>query len=235
MNVKSMPHIAFNNLRVNGLHKDVDSYARLFENNKKWAKMRLKEDPDFFKRSVKAQTPEFLYVGCSDSRVNANEIMGLQPGELFVHRNIANLVVNTDTNVQSVIQYAVEFLHVKHIIVCGHYGCGGVRAAMQSRDLGLLNGWLREIRDIYRIHKEELDAIKCEEKRYNRLIELNVQEQCVNIIKTSWVEKPYYRYGYPIVHGMVYDMSNGKLVDLNINFESILENIKQIYNLDKGV
>lgn len=212
----------------------MESYDKIFENNKKWVFEKTKDDPGFFERTAQSQNPEFLYIGCSDSRVNANEIMGLEPGELFVHRNIANLVVNTDMNVQSVIQYAVEHLKVKHIIVCGHYGCGGVRAAMEPKDLGFLNGWLREIRDVYRSHKDELNAIKCEKKRYNRLIELNIQEQCINIIKTSWVEKTYYETGYPIVHGCVYDLSSGKLVDLDIHFEAILDGIKEIYNLEKN-
>ncbi len=210
----------------------MESYTKIFENNKKWVQNKTQNDPDYFKRSSQSQTPEYLYIGCSDSRVNANEIMGLEPGELFVHRNIANLVVNTDMNAQSVIQFAVEQLKVKHVIVCGHYNCSGVKAAMLSKDMGLLNGWLREIRDIYRVHKNELDAIQSEEKRYNRLIELNVQEQCINIIKTSWVEKTYYQTGYPIVHGWVYDVSDGNLIDLNINFKMILEDIKKIYNLD---
>lgn len=210
----------------------MEGYNKIFENNKKWVQNKTQNDPDYFKRSSQSQNPEYLYIGCSDSRVNANEIMGLEPGELFVHRNIANLVVNTDMNAQSVIQFAVEELKVKHVIVCGHYGCGGVKAAMQSKDMGLLNGWLREIRDIYRVHKNELDAIESEDKRYNRLIELNIQEQCINILKTSWVEKTYYQTGYPIVHGWVYDLADGNLIDLNINFKAILEDIKKIYNLD---
>jgi carbonic anhydrase len=155
----------------------------------------------------------------------------LIPGEVFVHRNVANLVVNTDINAQSVIEYAVAHLSVKHIVVCGHYGCGGVKAAMQAADLGILNGWLREIRDVYRIHQEDLDAIEDEEARYRHLIELNVQEQAINVIKTAVVQKTYLSEGYPEVHGWVYDISDGVLHDLKIPFEGILAEIREIYDL----
>ena len=158
--------------------------------------------------------------------------MGLSPGEVFVHRNVANLVVNTDINAQSVIEYAVGHLDVKHIVVCGHYGCGGVAAAMQPADLGLLNGWLREIRDVYRLHQTELEAIEGKDERYRRLIELNVQEQCVNIIKTAVVQKTYVRTGHPVVHGWVYDIANGFLRDLDVPFAKILEKIQEIYRLN---
>src|SRR5690606_19074363 len=168
---------------------------RVFENNRRWVEEHTRADPNFFEDLAKTQDPDFLYIGCADSRVPANQIMGLHPGDVFEHRNIANLVVNTDMNAQSVIQYAVEQLGVKHVVVCGHYGCGGVRAAMQSQDLGLLNGWLRNIRDVYRLHHEELDAIEDEEARYRRLVELNVYEQCVNVIKTSWVQQSFLRTG----------------------------------------
>jgi len=152
----------------------MEQYRQVFANNREWVAAKLKADPNYFEELAKGQTPNFLYIGCADSRVPANEIMGLAPGDIFVHRNIANLVVNTDLNAQSVIEYAVVHLKVKHIIVCGHYGCGGVKGAMQPQDLGILNGWLREIRDVYRIHKKELDQIEDEENRYRRLIELNV-------------------------------------------------------------
>jgi carbonic anhydrase len=206
-------------------------YQQVFENNKKWVEDRRAEDPDFFTKLSREQNPDFLFIGCSDSRVPANVIMGLDPGDVFVHRNVANLVVNTDLNVQTVAQYAVDHLHVKHIVVCGHYGCGGVMAAMQSQDLGLINGWLREIRDIYRIHKTELNAIKDEKARYDRLVELNVQEQAINVIKTSFVQKAYRKTGYPIVHGWVYSLSSGLLKDLDIDFEKELKGIMEIYNL----
>jgi carbonic anhydrase len=207
-------------------------YEEIFENNRKWVEKNTERDPDFFKRLAHQQNPDFLFIGCADSRVPANEIMGLNPGEVFVHRNVANLVVSTDINAQSVIEYAVGHLDVKHIVVCGHYGCGGVAAAMQPADLGLLNGWLREIRDVYRLYQEELDAIEDAEARYRRLIELNIQEQCVNVIKTAVVQKRYLRTGHPTVHGWVYDIGNGLLRDLNIPFGEILGRIQKIYSLE---
>ena len=209
------------------------TYNEIFENNRKWVEQNTERDPDFFSRLATHQEPEFLFIGCADSRVPANEIMGLSPGDVFVHRNIANLVVNTDINAQSVIEYAVGHLEVKHIIVCGHYGCGGVAAAMQPADLGLLNGWLREIRDVYRLYQEELDAIEDTDARYRRLIELNIREQCVNVIKTAVVQKKYLRTGHPIVHGWVYDISNGLLRDLEIPFGEILAAIQEIYRLEE--
>jgi len=208
------------------------TYEEVFENNRQWVAQNLERDPDFFRRLATHQSPDYLFIGCADSRVPANEITGLEAGELFVHRNIANLVVNTDINAQSVIQYAVANLDVKHIIVCGHYGCGGVAAAMQPADLGLLNGWLREIRDVYRLHQEELDAIEDQDARYRRLIELNVQEQCVNVIKTAVVQKTYMHTGSPVVHGWVYDIANGVLRDLDVPFEENLHKVQEIYRLD---
>jgi carbonic anhydrase len=207
------------------------TYAEIFENNRKWAAERTAGDPDFFAQLAQDQTPGYLYIGCSDSRVPANEITGLEPGEVFVHRNIANLVNSVDLNVMGVINYAVLHLGVKHIIVCGHYNCGGVKAAMQPKDLGILNPWLRNIRDVYRLHREELDAIADERDRYNRLVEINVQEQCVNVIKTAAVQKAYLEKGYPTVHGWVFDVHNGLLKDLNINFGETLKDIQRIYNL----
>ena len=209
------------------------SYDKVFENNRKWVERNTERDPDFFSRLATHQDPDFLFIGCADSRVPANEIMGLDPGEVFVHRNVANLVVSTDINAQSVIEYAVGHLDVKHVIVCGHYGCGGVAAAMQPADLGLLNGWLREIRDVYRLHQDELDAIEDTDARYRRLIELNIQEQCVNVIKTAIVQKKYVSDGHPIVHGWVYDIANGLLRDLEIPFGEILGQIQEIYRLEE--
>ncbi|MBK7870940.1 MAG: carbonic anhydrase [Saprospiraceae bacterium] len=210
----------------------VDSlYQKVFENNKKWVANKTANDPDFFEKLSRDQRPEFLYIGCSDSRVPANEIMGLEPGEVFVHRNIANVVPTVDVNVHSVIQYAVNALGVKHIIVCGHYGCGGVKAALLQEDMGKLNMWLRNIRDVYRIHRKELNAIEDMEARTNRLVELNVQEQCINVIKTSFVQKSFAKNQYPIVHGWVYDLKNGVLKDLEIDFPSILANIQEIYKI----
>ncbi len=210
----------------------MELYKQVFENNRKWAEEHLKDDPNFFEELAKGQDPEFLFIGCADSRVPASEVMGLKPGQAFVHRNVANIVVNTDLNAQAVIQYAVEQLGVRHVVVCGHYGCGGVAAAMQSQDLGQLNGWLREVRDVYRLHAAELNAITDDEARYRRLIELNVQEQCINVIKTSWVQKMYLKTGYPTVHGWVYDLHNGRLIDLEIPFEEKLAGIREIYHLE---
>ena len=207
------------------------SYKVIFENNKKWVEKKLGEDADFFKNLAKEQNPEYLYIGCSDSRVTTEELMGLKPGEVFVHRNIANLVNTLDLNAISAIQYAVEHLKVKHILVCGHYDCGGIKAAMSPEDLGLLNPWLRNIRDIYRLHRIELDAIADEKERNNRLVELNVQEQCINVIKLACVQERYIVDEYPIVHGWVFDISTGKLKDLNLDFKNILKDIQEIYNL----
>lgn len=207
------------------------SYDRIFENNKKWLESKLATDGDFFKTLAASQTPEYLYIGCSDSRVSAEEMMGMAPGELFVHRNIANVVNTLDMSSTAVIQYAVEFLKVKHVVVCGHYGCGGVKAAMTAEDLGLLNPWLRTIRDVYRLHQTELDAISDEGKRYDRLVELNVQEQCINVIKMAVVQEQFLLDEYPIVHGWVFDMRTGRIIDLNIDFEKILKDIQKIYNL----
>ena len=204
---------------------------QVFENNKLWIEEKLKVDKDYFTNLSKGQEPEFLYIGCSDSRVTAEDIMGVQPGEVFVHRNIANLVNNVDLNVMSVINYAVRHLKVKHVVICGHYYCGGVKAAMQSSDLGILNPWLRNIRDVYRLHKDELNAISDEGARYNRLIELNVQEQCVNLIKTAAIQQAHKERGL-LVHGWVFDVHPGKLIDLKIDFPKILENIMEIYKLD---
>ncbi|MDC6388016.1 carbonic anhydrase [Maribacter sp. PR1] len=207
------------------------SLEKVFENNEKWIKDKLSLHPNYFDDLGKGQSPQFLYIGCSDSRVTAEELMGLSPGEVFVHRNIANMVINIDLNAMSVVEYAVEHLKVNHLLVCGHYACGGVKAAMQSADLGLLNPWLRCIRDVYRLHKEELNAIEDEEKKYDRLVELNVQEQCVNLIKTAVVQKAF-RQRELTVHGWVFDVHSGKLIDLNIDFEGILKEIMEIYHLD---
>ncbi len=207
------------------------SYEQLFENNKKWIASMKARDVDFFEKLAKDQTPEYLYIGCSDSRVPANEIMGLEPGEVFVHRNIANVVANIDLNVMSVINYAVANLHVQHIIVCGHYNCGGVRAAMMPHDMGILNPWLRNIRDVYRLHQNELDMIVDDHERYNRLVELNVQEQAINVIKTAVVQKSYLKNRYPIVHGWVFDLKTGELKDLKIDFTKVLQDIQKIYDL----
>lgn len=203
----------------------------VFKNNENWIQEKLSTNPNFFEELAQGQNPELLFIGCSDSRVTSEELMGMGPGEVFVHRNIANMVISIDLNVMSVVNYAVSHLNVKHIVVCGHYGCGGVKAAMQSADLGILNPWLRNIRDVYRLHQTELNNIPNEEKRYDRLVELNVQEQCVNLIKTAAVQKANRSRGLK-VHGWVFDVRTGKLIDLKINFDKYLNTIMEIYKLD---
>jgi len=204
--------------------------AQIFTNNQKWIEEKLHIDQEYFKNLSKSQNPDILYIGCSDSRVTAEELMGVRPGEVFVHRNIANMVPNSDLSAMSVINYAVTGLKVNHIVVCGHYYCTGVKAAMQSADLGILNPWLRNIRDVYRIHKDELATITDEEEKYKRLVELNVQEQCVNVLKTSDVQKAY-KERHITVHGWVFDIHSGKLIDLKIDFDKILEEIMEIYRI----
>lgn len=203
---------------------------QVFQNNENWIKEKLAIDTNYFTNLSKGQSPEFLYIGCSDSRVTAEELMGVKPGEVFVHRNIANLVNNVDLSVMSVVDYAVKILKVNHVVVCGHYDCGGVAAAMKAQDLGILNPWLRAIRDVYRMHQDELNAITDDALRYNRLAELNVQEQCINLIKTAAVQEASKERGL-IVHGWVFDIHNGKLIDLKIDFDNILNHMKEIYNL----
>jgi carbonic anhydrase len=203
---------------------------QIFANNKAWIAEKLKVNPDYFKNLSLGQNPEILYIGCSDSRVSSEELMGAKPGEVFVHRNIANMVPNTDLSVMSVINYAVSYLKVKHVVVCGHYYCNGVKAAMRSEDMGLLNPWLRNIRDVYRIHHSELDAIDNEDLRYKRLVELNVQEQCVNVLKTADVQKAFNERTLT-VHGWVFDINSGRLIDLKIDFDKILQRIMEIYRI----
>ena len=186
------------------------SYERLLQENKAWAAGKLSVDPDYFERLSHIQTPEFLWIGCSDSRVPANEITGTQPGEIFVHRNVANLVINTDVNLLAVLVYAVTHLKVKHVIVCGHYGCGGIKAAATNKDFRpVLNMWLRNIKDVIRHHREELDAITDPEKRTDRLVELNVQEQVYNLAKTTIIQRSWKRDQRPDLHGWVYGLKDG--------------------------
>ena len=207
------------------------SYDKIFENNAEWIATKKATDVDFFEKLSRDQNPDYLYIGCSDSRVTAEDMMGASPGEVFIHRNIANLVVSIDLNVMSVINYAVRHLKVKHIIVCGHYNCGGVKAALTQADLGILNPWLRNIRDVFRLHKQELNAILDPQKQFDRLVELNVYEQCLNVIKTAVVQQQYLHSGYPVVHGWVMNIRNGQLVDLKIDFEKELKGIQEIYRL----
>ena len=204
------------------------SIERIFENNRKWIQEKLSVDPAYFDDLLKGQSPEILYIGCSDSRVTAEELMGAKPGEVFVHRNIANVVANNDLNIMSVLTYAVRYLNVKHIIVCGHYYCAGIKAAMDPTDMGILNSWLRNIRDVYRLHEDELNKIKDDEERYKRLVELNVQEQCVNILKNIHVQLAFRERNIE-VHGWVFDIKTGKLIDLKIDFVNILHKLSDIY------
>jgi len=185
------------------------SYDKLLLENKAWAAEKVQNDPNYFKKLSGIQTPEFLWIGCSDSRVPANEITGTSPGEIFVHRNIANMVVHTDVNLLSVLEYAVKFLKVKHVIVCGHYGCGGVKASMAQHNLGIINKWIMHIKDVQRIHAEELQAIGDEDARTNRLVELNVIEQVTNLAKTSVIQKAWKDRQEPHLHGWVYGLENG--------------------------
>lgn len=203
---------------------------RIFTNNKSWIDQKIKSDPQYFEKLSKGQYPDILYIGCSDSRVSAEELMGVSPGDVFVLRNIANVIPNSDIGSQSVISYAVSYLKVKHVVVCGHYNCGGIKAAMESADMGILNSWLRNIRDVYRLHRAELDVITDEEERYRRLVELNVQEQCVNVLKTADVQRANKERNLS-VHGWVFDLKTGQLRDLKIDFNSILSDIKKIYKI----
>lgn len=185
------------------------SYEKLLAENKVWAAGKLSLDPNYFDKLAHLQTPEFLWIGCSDSRVPANEITGTQPGEIFVHRNVANMVVHTDLNLLTVLEYAIHHLKVKHIIVCGHYGCSGIRASMTKQSFGIINKWLRNIKDVYRHHREELDAIRDEESRADKLVELNVMEQVMNLAKTSIVQRAWKESHYPHLHGWVYGLKDG--------------------------
>lgn len=201
---------------------------RLIKNNKEWSKKIKESDPTFFKELSKQQTPEYLWIGCSDSRVPANEIVGLLPGEIFVHRNIANVVVHTDLNALSVIQYAVDVLNVKHIIVCGHYGCGGIKAAFENKEHGLIDNWLRHIKDVYRFNQKEFTHLKSEEEKVNKLCELNVYEQVANVCNTTIVQNAWRNGKDLTVHGWIYGLHNGLIKDLKISASSI-ENVNSIY------
>lgn len=187
----------------------MEVYEKLLLENKAWAAEKKQDDPGFFDRLLHVQKPDFLWIGCSDSRVPPNEITGTEPGEIFIHRNIANMVVHTDLNMLSVLEYAVNVLEVKHIIVCGHYGCGGVKAALTRHSLGIINKWLRNIKDVYRYHKDEIDTQPNEDSRVNKLIELNVQEQVMNLAKTSIVQRAWKNNKRPHLHGWVYDLKDG--------------------------
>jgi carbonic anhydrase len=207
-----------------------ESYKRLLEGNRKYALSKKFDDPDYFKKMAISQTPEYLWIGCSDSRVPANEVTGTQAGEIFVHRNIANMVVHTDLNLLSVLEYAVEILHVKQIIVCGHYGCGGVRASMSNATYGFVDNWLRNIKEVYSKYHQELEAIADLDKRADRLTELNVIEQVRNLAKTKIVQKAWKKRSLQ-VHGWVYGMDNGFIKELDTLYDDP-ENIEPIYRYE---
>lgn len=205
-------------------------YKQLLDNNKKWVQSKLDLDKDFFNKLANGQQPPLLWIGCADSRVPANEIIGAQPGEVFVHRNIANMVLHTDMNMLSVLDYAVNALKVKHVIVCGHYGCGGVQAAMGNKSIGLIDNWIRHIKDVYRFHNEELDAIKNEKERFDRFVEVNVKEQVWDLAKTSIVQSAWGKNQELHLHGWVYGVSSGIVKDLEVNISSNSE-LEEVYQL----
>lgn len=205
-------------------------YKKLIDNNKEWVEKRLAQDPNYFKNLAKGQQPPVLWIGCADSRVPANELIGAQPGEVFVHRNIANMVIHTDMNMLSVLDYAVNALKVKHVIVCGHYGCGGIKAAMGNQHIGVIDNWIRHIKDVYRFHHDELDSISSEEKRFDRFVELNVKEQVYDLAKTSIIQKAWENKQELYIHGWVYDISTGLVNDLGINFNDNDE-LDDVYQL----
>jgi len=207
------------------------NFQHIFKNNENWIAQKLAINPDYFINLAKGQSPEYLYIGCSDSRVTAEDLMGVNPGEVTLFRSIANQVIPTDNNVNAVVQYAVEHLKVKHIIVCGHYECGGVKAALHPSDMGQLNSWLQTLRDVRRLHKNELESITDSEQQFDRLVELNVLEQCMNIIKIDHVQKSWYKTGFPHIHGWVFNIRNGKLIDLGLDMEKEFMSIREIYDL----
>ena len=208
------------------------SYHILLENNKNWVQEKTEKNPSFFEQLAEGQNPDYLWIGCSDSRVPANQITGTSPGQIFVHRNIANMVVHSDMNMLSVLSYAVEVLKVKHVIVCGHYGCGGVLAAMGNKQFGLIDNWLRHIKDVYRYHHKELDAITSEEERGRRFVEVNVIEQVHDLGKTSIVQNAW-KNNQPLhIHGWVYDLKDGIIKDLDVSF-TCTKDLHSVYHLDQ--
>lgn len=213
-----------------GIEARFEEWNKIFLNNKKWAQEKIDKDPNYFLRLVDVQKPDYLWIGCSDSRVPANEIVGLEPGEIFVHRNIANLIISSDLNLLSVVEFAVSILKVKHIIVCGHYGCSGVKYASHSTDAGMLNPWITSIKDHYRHHRHELDDIKDEKSRINKFVEYNVIEGCLTLMKFCSIQKSFAENRYPIVHACVYDLSNGRLIDLDIDFIERMDKLGSIYS-----
>ena len=207
-----------------------DFYKKILDNNKQWVENKLSVNPNYFKNLADGQQPPLLWIGCSDSRVPANEIIGAEPGEVFVHRNIANMVVHSDMNMLSVLDYAVNALKVKHVIVCGHYGCGGVKAAMGNTSIGIIDNWIRHIKDVYRFHHEELDAITDEKERFNKFVEINVKEQVLDLAKTSIVQNAWNSGQELTLHGWVYGLNDGYVTDLGVNF-SCDKDLDDVYQL----
>jgi carbonic anhydrase len=206
-------------------------YEHVFDNNRQWVDKQLARDPDYFSRMAEGQSPEILYIGCSDSRVQPEDFMGVQPGQVFVHRNIANLLPNNDLSAMSVAQYAVEHLRVRDIVVCGHYGCGGIKAALDNKDLGSLNQWVRNIDDVYRLHRDELNAITDSTARFRRLVELNVEEQCLNVLKYSFVQKRMKAGDDLFIHGWVYDIATGTVNDIEFDCDAYRQDLA-LYQLN---
>ncbi|WP_281226125.1 carbonate dehydratase [Flavobacterium aquiphilum] len=207
-----------------------DFYKKILDNNKKWVEEQLDLDPDFFKDLAKGQQPPLLWIGCSDSRVPANEIIGAKPGEVFVHRNIANMVIHSDMNMLSVLDYSVNVLKVKHVIVCGHYGCGGVKAAMGNDSIGIIDNWIRHIKDVYRLHDKYLNSIEDETDRFNAFVEINVKEQVFDLAKTSIIQSAWKNGQEVTIHGWVYGLNSGYVTDLGVNFSSD-QDLDQVYQL----
>jgi carbonic anhydrase len=212
----------------------MDNISVLLENNRKWSDRMLQKDPGFFNDRAKGQQPPILWIGCADSRVPANEVTDTLPGEIFVHRNIANMVVHSDMNMLSVLDYGVNVLEVKHVIVCGHYGCGGVKAAMGNQQFGLIDNWLRHIKDVYRLHREELDSIENESERFDRFVELNVMEQVYDVCKTSIIQNAWQKRQGPEVHGWVYDLHSGLIKDLWVTVKNNTE-MHRVFQFDSPV
>jgi carbonic anhydrase len=211
-----------------------DFYKKILDNNKKWVEDQLAVDKEYFKDLAKGQQPPLLWIGCSDSRVPANEIIGAKPGEVFVHRNIANMVIHSDMNMLSVLDYAVNVLKVKHVIVCGHYGCGGVKAAMGNQSIGLIDNWIRHIKDVYRLHEDYLNSFEDEDDRFNKFVEINAQEQVFDLAKTSIVQGAW-RNGQDLtLHGWTYGLNSGYVTDLGVNMSSN-KDLDEVYQLKFSV
>jgi carbonic anhydrase len=205
---------------------------KILDRNQKWIEKKLSTDKEYFTKLAEGQNPEILYIGCSDSRVTVEDMIGAEPGEVFVHRNIGNQVITTDSNVNAVVQYAVEFLNIKHIVICGHYGCGGINAVLNPQDMGQINNWFQGLRDVYRIHFDKLNAITDPQEKSKKLVELNVLEQALNVCKMYHVQRARCTQGFPIIHGWVFDIHTGKIIDLKLNMQKEFESVQEIYGLE---